>query len=307
MNVGRKLKTLMFLSGTLTIIAEGIITYLIVSIIGIPTIFTAIFLVILWLIQWLIAPYLVGRNTEEVGPGDPLYEIVRKIAMESKVPTPRVFISYEEYPNAFAFGNYITGKRVAVTKPLLDILNQDELEAVLAHEVGHIKHLDVEIGMALGLIPTIIGYVGNFLLFTGWTLLFFAGDEVELILGLAMLAIGGVLFVLTFLLQIFVLWFNRLRESFADFHSATLYKDKAPYLATALAKIQIYAQNIRTDPFTGIIITAPPIKLKENERDAEELVMKWLHEHISPFADILMTHPHPAKRVKMLYSILQGT
>lgn len=299
------IKIEMVIAGVLSVIAEGIITYFLLSFFNLPFILIYILLPIFWLIQWIIGPYLVGRRTVEVGPEHPIYgwvyNIVKEIAEKSGIRPPRVFISDDPFPNAFAYGNYITGKRVAVTRPLLDILTDDELKAVIAHEIGHIKHFDVEIGMAIGLIPSALGFISNLLLNFGWVALLFAVDEAALLLGIILLAIGFLLLALTILINVFVLWFNRLRESYADYHAVSIFKSQGWNLATALAKIQIYMQNVRVDPFTGIILTVPPMKIRES--DPNELLNKWLNQNVSPFADVLMTHPHPARRVQLIYKL----
>lgn len=305
MNIGTSLKISMIIALFLTIIAEGIFSLIIINFLRLSIIFSVIFLFILWLIQWIISPYLVERNSVEVTRDDPnygwVYDLVENIARRSGIKTPRVFLVNEPYPNAFAYGNYISGKRIGITFPLLQILNREELESVIGHEVGHIKHNDVEIGLAIGLIPSILGFISNALLTFGWATLVFAADDIDILVGLSMLAIGGVLFVITFLLQIFVLWFNRLRESFADYFSYELFRERAWNLAKALAKIEIYMQNVRLDPFRGIIVTVPPTKVKET--DPNLLIEDLLREKTSIFSDILSTHPHPAKRIKMIYKL----
>ncbi|MEM0373023.1 MAG: zinc metalloprotease HtpX [Sulfolobaceae archaeon] len=295
----------MIIAGILAAVAEGIITYFLLSFFNLPFILIYILLPLFWLVQWILGPYLVGRRATEIGPNDVaygwVYNIVKEIAEKSKIKPPRVFISDDPFPNAFAYGNYITGKRVAITRPLLNILTDEELKAVIAHEIGHIKHFDVEIGMAIGLIPSALGFISNLLLNFGWIALLFAVDEYALLLGIIMIAVGFLLLALTILINIFVLWFNRLRESYADYHAVTLFKSQAWNLATALAKIQIYMQNVRVDPFTGIILTVPPMKIRET--DPNELLNKWLNQNVSPFADVLMTHPHPARRVQLIYKL----
>ncbi|MFP3346695.1 MAG: zinc metalloprotease HtpX [Sulfolobaceae archaeon] len=298
-----ELRFKIYLSLGLTIISEAIVTYILLQLLNFPVIAVIPFLGLFWLIQWLISPYLVARNSFEITEDDPyygrVYEMVKRIAIASGIKPPRVFIVNAPYPNAFAYGNYVTGKRIGITSPLLNILSEEELAAVIGHEVGHIKHNDVEIGMAIGLIPTVLGFVSNLLLNLGWISLIFAVDETDLLLGIVMLAIGGALFIITLTLQLFVLWFNRLRESYADFHAVQLFGKDAINLVNALAKIEIYMQNVRLDPFTGIIVTASPVKVKET--DPSILVEEWLNEKPSPFSDILSTHPDPAKRVQMIY------
>jgi len=298
-----ELRFKIYLSLGLTIISEAIVTYILLQLLNFPVFAVIPFLGLFWLIQWLISPYLVARNSFEITEDDPyygrVYEMVKRIAIASGIKPPRVFIVNAPYPNAFAYGNYVTGKRIGITSPLLNILSEEELAAVIGHEVGHIKHNDVEIGMAIGLIPSVLGFVSNLLLNLGWISLIFAVDETDLLFGIVMLAVGGALFIITLTLQLFVLWFNRLRESYADFHAVRLFGKDAINLANALAKIEIYMQNVRLDPFTGIIVTASPVKVKET--DPSILVEEWLNEKPSPFSDILSTHPDPAKRVQMIY------
>ncbi|QIW23693.1 protease [Sulfolobus sp. S-194] len=305
MEIGTSLKINIIVALFLTIVSEGIFSLIIINFLRIPVIFSMVFLLILWLVQWLISPYLVERNSVEVTRDDPsygwVYDLVENVARRAGIKTPRVFLVDEPYPNAFAYGNYVTGKRIGITIPLLQILTTEELESVIGHEIGHIKHNDVEIGLAIGLIPSILGFISNILLTLGWATLIFAVDEFDILVGLTMLAIGGVLFVITFFLQLFVLWFNRLRESFADYFSYELFKERAWSLAKALAKIEIYMQNVRLDPFRGIIVTIPPTKVKETDPDL--LIEDLLREKTSIFSDILSTHPHPAKRIKMIYKL----
>ncbi len=301
------LRIKMTVSLILSIIAEALVMYFIVYFLSLPFYLMFVFLAILWLVQWIISPYLVARKSTEIKKQDPvygwIYDIVEDAALSSKVKMPKVLIADEPFPNAFAFGNYISGKRVAITKPLLKILNYEELKVVIAHEVGHIKHFDVELGMAIGLIPSVLGFISSMLFNIGWTLLFFAFDELDIVFAIAMLAVGGLLFITTIFLQIFVLWFNRLRESYADLNSVKLYGNDALYLASALAKIQIYIQKMRIDPFTGIIITTAPVKI--NQKDPDLLLEKWLNDKVPFYVDILQTHPHPARRVQAIYKILK--
>lgn len=288
----------MAVAGALAVLAEFAVVYFLFSLFSLPLWILAVGLPLFWLFQWLLAPTLIGRGAREV-TNDPAYswlsDIVREIAERSGVRPPKVYITEDPFPNAFAFGNLVQGRGVAVTRPLLEILNEKELYAVLAHEVGHVKHFDMEVVLALGLIPSALGSIGGFLMYSGQALLFAALDEAVL-LGLIMLAIGFLLVAATFFIQIFVLWFNRLRETYADLHAARLLGPAAADLARALAKIQIYMSNVRVDPFRGIVLTVPPMRIRES--DPDELLQKWSREGASALADLLSTHPHPAKRVR---------
>ncbi|WP_373279945.1 zinc metalloprotease HtpX [Metallosphaera hakonensis] len=291
----------------LTVLSEGLILLVLSSLLRFPVLLSIPILFVFWLIQWLIAPYLVGRGGYEVLPSDPTYgwivELVHRVSIASKVKPPKVFLVDMPYPNAFAYGNALSGRRIGITLPLLRILDEDELTSVLAHEVGHIKHRDVEIGMTLGLIPTALGYISTLLMNVGFFAILLAGDEIEFLFALLAIALGFVLLIVTFTLQLFVLWFNRLRESYADYNSFSVLGEGSKALATALAKIELYMQKIRLDPFTGIIVTAAPVRVEEQEPLL--VVREWLQKRVSVLTDILSTHPHPARRVQMLYRLIK--
>jgi heat shock protein HtpX len=306
-DVSTNLKLTMLVAGILTIVFEFVMLRFLLGLAGIPIVSVFPFLGVFFLFQWLIGPLLLSRNLVEVHRGDPqygwLYDMVANLAYAAGFKTPpKVFIADEPFPNAFAFGNVIVGNRVAVTVPLINIATPEELRAVIGHELGHLKHKDVEIGIAIGLIPTAIGYISWMLLDAGLAILSIAASEADLLVGIASLAIGGFLYAITIFLQVFVLWFNRLRESYADLHSFELLGRDSAHLATALAKIVIYMQKVKLDPFRGVVVTANAVRIPTNE--PYELVRKWLNEKTSFFMDFFSTHPHPARRVQMLQKLL---
>ncbi|MBI3556121.1 MAG: zinc metalloprotease HtpX [Deltaproteobacteria bacterium] len=84
------------------------------------------------------------HNAQEVQAGDArgLYEMVERLAHRAHIPTPRVYLIPDHSPNAFATGRNPHHAAIAVTQGLLSVLNYQELEAVLAHELSHVKHRD---------------------------------------------------------------------------------------------------------------------------------------------------------------------
>ncbi len=75
-----------------------------------------------------------------------LYRIVERLTRSTELPMPQLYIIPEAQPNAFATGRNYENAVVAVTEGLLNLLNEDEVEAVIAHELSHIKHYDMLIG-----------------------------------------------------------------------------------------------------------------------------------------------------------------
>jgi heat shock protein HtpX len=106
-------------------------------------------------------------NAREVGPGDRLYETVRRLAERAGLPMPRCYVIPELSPNAFATGRNPQHAAVAATEGILRILTDDELEGVLAHELAHVKHRDVLISSIAATLAAAIMMVSRFAMFFG--------------------------------------------------------------------------------------------------------------------------------------------
>jgi len=95
---------------------------------------------------WFSDKMVLNRyKAGEIGPGHPsgLYEMVHKLANNANLPMPKVFITPEATPNAFATGRNPQHAAVAATQGILRILNKDELEGVIGHELTHVKNRDI--------------------------------------------------------------------------------------------------------------------------------------------------------------------
>ncbi len=256
---------------------------------------------VLTILQWLISPYLIEilYRAYEVTPDDPsygwVYRLVEEVSRANgfKRP-PRVFIADIPIPNAFAYGNPIAGKRVAITLPLLRILSKDELKAVLAHEIGHLRHRDVELLMAIGLIPTVLYWLGWSLMWGGWS------SENR---GNIAPLIGIFLLAFSFIFQLFVLYINRLREIYADINAALTVPNGARSLQRALAKIMIYTDPHIVSRVNGtlrMLFFTIPYEVEFFERNVD-LVVEYLRRYKpSTIEELFMTHPHPARRIQIL-------
>jgi len=91
-----------------------------------------------------------------------LYDIVAKLAQRVEMPMPRIYIVPDHVPNAFATGRNHSNAVVAVTEGLLEILDEHEVEAVLAHELSHVKHYDILVGTIAATIAGAIAMLANF-------------------------------------------------------------------------------------------------------------------------------------------------
>ncbi|WP_022853433.1 zinc metalloprotease HtpX [Thermodesulfatator atlanticus] len=105
-----------------------------------------------------------------------LHQLVAKLAAQAGIPKPRVYIIPTETPNAFATGRDPEHAAVAVTAGIMRILNRDELEGVLAHEIAHIKNRDILISSIAAVLAGAIAYLADM---ASWSLLFggFSSDD----------------------------------------------------------------------------------------------------------------------------------
>lgn len=271
------------------------------------------FVIFFHILQWLIGPYLI-EAAYKVKPLDPkehswLAEAFEKVVKTSGLgKTPKLGIAEIDSPNAFAYGNPLKGNAVAVTRGLLKNLPPNEVEAVLGHEVGHLKHRDVAFMMMISIIPALVYYIGYSLYISGW----YGGTGSSKEKGgggTPLLLVGMALIILSFIFNLFVFYFSRLREYYADAHAAMNVDDGAKNLQRGLVRIMNTTGKLRkfrrTDQisklteFKTFFISDPNMGI-EGFGDIDELVKKVKESEPNPLAEVFSTHPHPAKRLKNL-------
>lgn len=192
--------------------------------------------------QWLISPHIIDAiyNVREVSEHENprLHETVESLSRKSGIRKPRVMLAKIPIPNAFAYGSPIAGSRVAITTGLLDSLEYEEVEAVIGHELGHLKHRDVQLMMFVSILPAILYYIGFSLMMSSMYSRRRQGS------GSALLGIGFMLF--SWILNIFILYLSRLREYYADRHSVLIVDDGQRKLSEGLAKIVRKTKDVRS-------------------------------------------------------------
>ncbi len=106
-------------------------------------------------------------RAREVGPGDRLYRIVSVLAGRAGLPQPRCYVIPQASPNAFATGRDPRHAAVAATEGILRLLNDEELEGVLGHELAHVQHRDILISSVAATLAAAIMMLSRFAMFFG--------------------------------------------------------------------------------------------------------------------------------------------
>ena len=214
----------------------GVLTYLGVGFIPI-TIMVSAMLLAQWyfsdkMVLWFSGAKIVSR---EQFPQ--VHEIVEKLAQRSNLPKPKVAVVNTNMPNAFATGKSHKSSVVAVTTGLLDILDYDELEAVIGHELSHVKNRDVMVLTLASIFSVVASFLMRYAMFGA---MFggggYGGDRSRNNAGVAMLIVVLVAVVTWIVSFIITRAISRYREYAADRGSAQV-TGKPMELASALTKI----------------------------------------------------------------------
>jgi heat shock protein HtpX len=220
-----------------------------------------------------LAMYRAQPVTREQLPR--VYAIVERLTQKMGIPLPKIYVIPNESPNAFATGRNPQHASVAATEGILNLLNDDELEGVLAHELGHVRNRDI-------LISSIAATLAGAITFLARMGFWFGGSRDDReggggIMGLLMLILAPIA---ATLIQLAV---SRSREYQADETGAHLTGN--PYaLASALAKLDTYSKRVPmlASPSTAHLFIVAPKLLGVS------------------FANLFSTHPPIADRIQRL-------
>lgn len=309
--------TLAVIIGLSTLLFTVILSLMSVSFIVLPFIVVAFNI-----IQWLISPYLIDamyRVKEASKSENPrLYATVERLSQKSRLKMPKVMIANIPIPNAFAYGSPIAGTKVAVTSELLKTLEDEEVEAVIGHELGHLKHRDVQVMMFVSILPAVFYFIYYSMLLSSM----FGGRRNDRGGGAAaaLIAVGSLLAYL--ILTVFTLYLSRLREYYADRHSASIVDEGPRKLSEGLAKIVSSTRKAKLQrrqvgsfsSFKALFISDPD----RAEADAmsltqsrarladQKLVEQVLSKEVTFFsrlAELFSSHPNIVKRLRALQEL----
>jgi heat shock protein HtpX len=280
------------------------------------------------LLQYLIGPVIVRATSRlhYLSPGENrwLETKVSQMASTSGIPMPRLAISPDPTPNAFVFGRTRKSATLAVHQGLLQRLNEDEIEGVIAHELGHVKHRDFVVVTMISAIPLVAYLIARSVLWGGYVSGYSRGSSRNNS-GAALIAIAAVAYVVYILTTLLALRLTRLRESYADAYSAYLTRQPKE-LESALTKIAYGLSLAPGEPHGArAFFIEDPAQAKQDvaqimdqkskydldhdgvlsERELEMAMEAEAKSNWRKAAQLFMTHPPTYKRILMLREIEQ--
>lgn len=255
--------------------------------------FTALlFALVPSLFSWLLSPLLI--NMAYGCKHDPaLQEIVNRVAARAGMKPPKAMVARMREPNAFAYSSPLFGRYVAVTEGMLQLARGEELEAVIGHELGHHKHRDNTVMLVFGLVPSVIYFLGRYLMYAGVyaSSYRYDGDRERRGGGggLILLLAGIALMVASVVMQLVVLALSRLREHYADAHGAKVTSPDA--MIAALEGLDSFYSRY---------------KAARARVETSKMKMLFVYALAEPFVsleELFATHPQIPKRIAFLKAL----
>lgn len=222
-------------------------------------------------------------NAQEVDPREApmLYRVVERLVERAEIPMPKVYIVHDHIPNAFATGRNPEHAAVAITTGLLELLNEDEIEGVMAHELSHVRHRDILVATVAATIAGAVAFIANMLQFGAM----FGSRNNRNINPIIMIVMAILLPVAASIIQMTI---SRSREFMADEGAARL-TGHPEWLQNALVKLTNY--NVR-----GEVQGATP-------ENAHMLIVSPFEGKNFSFSNLFRTHPTTQQRLERLEAL----
>ena len=303
----------------LLIAALFAVIYAVIVMVGISIGVGSFYTYLVMALGMMLFQYMIGPKIIEMSSGvkyikrednHKLFGMVEDLARRANIPMPRVCVSPMAIPNAFAFGRSIRDGRVCVMQGILDLLNDDELRAVLGHELTHIKNRDVLTITMISVIPMVLYHLA-------WQMMYSRRGRD----GNSAALFGLVAFMFYFITNLLVLYGSRIREYYADRGSVEM-GNKPAALASALYKLVYGSARLNKDQMheaqgMKAFFANDPSKAYQEIRELSQLdldrsgtidtaeLMALRQRNIKmSFSDrmmeLLSTHPNMLKRIQHL-------
>lgn len=199
--------------------------------------------------------YQAQEITPESAHG--LYVIVQQLAQRADLPIPKIFLIPQGTPNAFATGRNPDHAVIAVTEGLLNLLNEQEITGVLAHELAHVKNRDILIG---AIAATMAGAIMMLATMARWGAIFGGGQSSDDEGGSGIIGLIALSIVAPMAAMVIQMAISRSREYLADETGAAI-SENSEGLARALEKLGAYSKQLpmQANPSTAHIFTVSPL------------------------------------------------
>ncbi|MDD5051121.1 MAG: zinc metalloprotease HtpX [Sulfuricurvum sp.] len=222
-------------------------------------------------------------NAQEVDPREApmLYRVVERLVERGSLPMPKVYIIHDHIPNAFATGRNPSHAAVAITTGLLELLSEDEIEGVMAHELSHVRHRDILVATIAATIAGSVAFIANILQFGAM----FGNRNNRNGNPIFMIAMAILLPIAASIIQMTI---SRSREFMADEGAGRL-TGHPEWLQNALIKLSNY--NVR-----GEVQGATP-------ENAHMFIISPFEGKNLSFANLFRTHPTTEQRLERLEAL----
>ena len=196
----------------------------------------------------------ITKETEPV-----IYELVEELCLAGGLPMPKLYITPDPAPNAFATGRDPEHASLAITQGLLNIMDKKEVQGVIGHELSHIRNYDTRITVLASALTSLITMTGIGIVFFGWGVLTsetkgIFGFFIK-ILALIVIAVGGIISIIGIpLAKLLFLLVSRQREYLADIGSVDLTREPSG-LISALSKLEELEEGAATPEISSQDLT----------------------------------------------------
>ena len=210
-------------------------------------------------------------RASEIAPGQSprLYETVQRLTQRAGLPMPKLYVIPQSTPNAFATGRNPDHAVVAVTEGLVNLMDQREIEGVLAHELAHVKNRDILIG---SIAATMAGAIMILASMARWSAIFGGGSHDDEGGGAGIFGLIAMSIIAPMAAMIIQMAISRSREYLADATGAS-FAGNPEGLASALAKLGAYSKKLpmEANPSTAHMFIVNPLSGRS--------MMKWFSTH----------------------------
>ena len=205
-----------------------------------------------WFSDKLVLKMYKAREVSE-SEAPELHSMVRRLSQRAELPMPKVYLINQDQPNAFATGRNPDHAAVAVTTGIMRILEREELEGVIGHELAHIKHRDILIGTVAATVAAAISYLAHM---AQWAMIFGGRDDDDgnPLVAIVMMIVAPIA---AMLIQMAI---SRSREYAADAGGARI-AGNPHHLASALQKLHMASQKLpmKAEPATAHMFIVSPL------------------------------------------------